>query len=84
EIYAQLLLPRKRGYPLWDPKPDEYLPEEYRREGVRIGDVGFLNESGGFDYLFNACLPAEHPVNAGRVPYDFEQLLGVDSLGDIA
>ncbi|KIK60187.1 hypothetical protein GYMLUDRAFT_614472 [Collybiopsis luxurians FD-317 M1] len=83
EVYARLLLPRKKGYPLWQPKPDEHLPEEYRRVGVRIGDVGILNDSGGFDYLFNACLPADHPVNAGRVPLDFEQLSGMDNTRDI-
>ncbi|GAV99971.1 Pkinase-domain-containing partial [Lentinula edodes] len=78
EVYARLLLPRKRGYPLWLPKPHQGLPEEYRRVGVRIGDVGILNELGGFDYLFNACLPADHPVNIGRVPPDFRHLQGVD------
>ncbi|KAJ4488093.1 hypothetical protein J3R30DRAFT_892546 [Lentinula aciculospora] len=79
DVYARLLLPRKRGYPLWEPKPDEHLPEEYRRIGVCIGDVGILNEFGGFDYLFNACLPADHPVNAGRVPPDFKQLKGINA-----
>ncbi|KAJ3852422.1 hypothetical protein EV368DRAFT_16973, partial [Lentinula lateritia] len=81
EVYARLLLPRKRGYPLWSPKPHQGLPEEYRRVGVRVGDVGILNELGGFDYLFNACLPADHPVNIGRVPPDFRHLQGVDVSG---
>lgn len=79
EVYARLLLPRKKGYPLWKPKPDERLPEEYRRVGVRIGDIGILNDSGGFDYLFNACLSADHPVNFGRVPQDFVQLIVDDN-----
>ncbi|KIK58590.1 hypothetical protein GYMLUDRAFT_112745, partial [Collybiopsis luxurians FD-317 M1] len=71
-------LPRRRGYPLWKPKPDERLPVEYRRNGVRIGDIGILNEFGGFDYLFNVCLPEDHPVNVGRVPTDFRPLQGID------
>ncbi|KAF5375984.1 hypothetical protein D9757_008825 [Collybiopsis confluens] len=78
ELYARLLLPRKKGYPLWRPKPDERLPEECRREGVRIGDVGILNELGGFDFLFNCCLPEDHPVNSGRVPADFRQIQGIN------
>lgn len=79
ELYARLLLPRKKGYPLWKPRPDEHLPEEYRRIGVRIGDIGILNDSGGFDYLFNGCLPADHPINIGRVPEGFKQLQVSDS-----
>ncbi|KAF9074531.1 hypothetical protein BDP27DRAFT_1288054 [Rhodocollybia butyracea] len=74
EVYARLLFRKQRGYALWKPKPDERLPEPYKQEGVRIGDVGVLNEFGGFDDLFNACLPADHPINAGRVPPDFKQL----------
>ncbi|KAF5371100.1 hypothetical protein D9757_010795 [Collybiopsis confluens] len=78
EVYARLLLPRKKGYPLWKPKPDENLPEDYRRFGVRIGDVGFLGDGGGFEYLFNACHPADHPINLHRVPRDFEPLLTIN------
>ncbi|KAE9397957.1 hypothetical protein BT96DRAFT_822612 [Gymnopus androsaceus JB14] len=78
EVYVRLLLRRRRGYPLWIPKPGEWLPSAYRQEGVRIGDVGILTEFGGFDYLFNVCLPADHPVNAGRVPQQFRQLRGID------
>ncbi|KAF9074103.1 hypothetical protein BDP27DRAFT_1196454, partial [Rhodocollybia butyracea] len=86
EVYARMLLLRKKGYPLWKPKSDERLPEEYKREGVRIGDVGILNEFGGFDYLFNACLPQDHPVNEGRVPQGFRQLHDInvdDTIGSL-
>ncbi|KAE9383498.1 hypothetical protein BT96DRAFT_843768 [Gymnopus androsaceus JB14] len=82
EVYVRLLLRRRRGYPLWIPKPGDWLPLAYRQEGVRIGDVGILTEFGGFDYLFNVCLPADHPVNAGRVPEQFRQLQGID-IGDM-
>lgn len=78
EIYARLLLPQKRGYALWKPKPGNWLPEEYRKEGVRIGDVGIITEFGEFDYFFNACLPADHQLNKDRVPQDFRPFQDVD------
>ncbi|KAE9395157.1 hypothetical protein BT96DRAFT_826674 [Gymnopus androsaceus JB14] len=75
EVYSSLLLPQGRGYPLWKPKSDSsHLPKEYRRDGIHIGDVGFLNDFGGFEFLFNVCHPANHPLNIGGVPSDFEIL----------
>ncbi|KIK52194.1 hypothetical protein GYMLUDRAFT_180438 [Collybiopsis luxurians FD-317 M1] len=78
EDYVRLLLTQKRGYPLWNPRPGDWLRPAYREEGVRIGDVGIVTEFGEFDYLFNVCLPPDDPVNAGRVPQDFKQLEGID------
>ncbi|KAE9388461.1 hypothetical protein BT96DRAFT_836207 [Gymnopus androsaceus JB14] len=75
EVYSRLLLPQGRGYPLWKPRSDSSnLPKEYKRDGVHIGDVGFLNIFGGFEFLFNVCHPANHPLNARGVPSDFEAL----------
>ncbi|KAE9389237.1 hypothetical protein BT96DRAFT_835160 [Gymnopus androsaceus JB14] len=69
---------RKRGYPLWRPKDhDPRLPDIYKQDGVHIGDVRILDEFGGFDYLFNACHPADHPINEGRVLENFK-LLQID------
>ncbi|KAJ3973393.1 hypothetical protein EV361DRAFT_900389 [Lentinula raphanica] len=80
EIYAQMLLLRKRGYPLWKPKShNTRLPEVYKKNGVHIGDVGILTESGGFDYLFNVCHGANHELNFGRVPEDFKPILDLDA-----
>lgn len=77
-VYARFLMTRKRGYPLWRPKDhDSRLPDIYKQDGVHIGDVGILDEFGGFDYLFNACHPADHPLNEGRVPGTFK-LLEID------
>jgi len=51
KIYTDLL-PKDLGYPL-------YYPEPYRNavqrgwSGVSIGDVGIINNDGGFDFQFN-------------------------------
>ncbi|KIK53906.1 hypothetical protein GYMLUDRAFT_106946, partial [Collybiopsis luxurians FD-317 M1] len=63
------------GYPLWKPKAQgARLPDAYKREGVHIGDVGILNEFGGFTYLFNVFHSPDHTINAGRVPPNFKPL----------
>lgn len=52
KIYTDLLLAKGLGYPL-------YYPEPYRNavrrgwSGVSIGDVGTINNDGGFDFRFN-------------------------------
>ncbi|KAF9059721.1 hypothetical protein BDP27DRAFT_1238206, partial [Rhodocollybia butyracea] len=67
-------LPKKRGYPLWHPTPNDSLPDEYRTTGIRIGDVGYLNRNGAFNHLFNVCSSGDHPVNAAGVPDGFQRL----------
>jgi len=47
------------------------FPDEYRRNGVSIGDVGILYRTGDFAFLFNIFLPADHEINMGRVPDGF-------------
>ncbi|KAJ3783304.1 hypothetical protein GGU10DRAFT_56992 [Lentinula aff. detonsa] len=39
ELYSRLLLLRRRGYPLWIPAPSQPIPEEFKKQGIRIGDV---------------------------------------------
>jgi hypothetical protein len=53
EVYGKLLLLEKLGYPLWYPDLDENLSNEYRDQGVRIGDVGTITGAGQFDFQFN-------------------------------
>jgi len=57
---------------MWIPGPNMNLPIEYRRNGIRIGDVGIVYRSQGFTFLFNIFLAADHPVNKRRVPNDFK------------
>ncbi|KAJ7695527.1 hypothetical protein B0H14DRAFT_2485832, partial [Mycena olivaceomarginata] len=73
-IYSNLLLCRGRGFPLYRPEPQTRLPEEYRRTGVAIGDVGTITVEGDFDFFFNIYLPANDPINIDA-PEDFVPLL---------
>ena len=41
-----------QGYPLWSPDP-ELLPPVHQDDGLKIGDVGTIDEFGGFDVFFN-------------------------------
>ncbi|EEB96844.1 hypothetical protein MPER_03945, partial [Moniliophthora perniciosa FA553] len=63
DVYMRMLLPKKKGYPFWNPGVSENLPDEYRKYGVSIGDVGTIDEEGGFEYFFNILRPANHPSN---------------------
>jgi hypothetical protein len=62
------------GFPLWIPQPNMILPRSYQRQGVSIGDVGIITLDGGFDFLFNVCLPAGHPSNPDALPEGFAPL----------
>jgi hypothetical protein len=74
ENYARCLF-GEHGYPLWVPKPNDNLSQAYRERGIGIGDVGLITGDGGFDFLFNICLPSDDPINLGRTPPDFRQIL---------
>ncbi|KAJ7220288.1 hypothetical protein GGX14DRAFT_323298, partial [Mycena pura] len=80
EIYCNQLLRQKRGFPLYVPEPRRTLPEEYRRGGVAIGDVGRITPEGAFDFFFNIYLPADHPINNNNVPESFCPLPHYESL----
>ena len=47
------------------------LPIRYRAQGVRVGDVGIFTENGGFDFLFNICVPTDDPINPKKLPENF-------------
>ncbi len=45
--------------------------------GIRVGDVGVVNQNGAFDFLFNACRQPEEPdgaINPVALPEGFELL----------
>ena len=56
---------------MWIPDPNRVLHLNYRRTGVRIGDVGVITYSGAFSFLFNICLPHDDPVNPRMLPEHF-------------
>lgn len=66
EVYAEQLLSKAHGLPLWIPEPSKFGE-------VLIGDVGYVYD-GSFYRLFNVTFPQDHPVNSGGVPEDFKVL----------
>ncbi|KAJ7126272.1 hypothetical protein C8R44DRAFT_558838, partial [Mycena epipterygia] len=81
-LYSRLLLPTGHGYPISHPQPYDDLPEESRRLGTEIGDVGVVTFDGSFDPIFNICRAADDELNRFGVPEGFEQVaLGP---GDVA
>ncbi|KAK0186355.1 hypothetical protein F5146DRAFT_935682, partial [Armillaria mellea] len=76
-IYVRMLMPKGHGYPLWIPNPSDDLPDEYKRVGMQIGDLGYLDAGGGFVYLFNVGKAIDDPVNVGRTPPGFVPLSGI-------
>lgn len=67
--YAEELVSRGYGLPLWFPEPTTHA---LARE-VLVGDVGFISE-GRFYALFNTMRGADDPLNREGVPDDFVPL----------
>ncbi|KAJ7067268.1 hypothetical protein C8F01DRAFT_1120809 [Mycena amicta] len=73
-FYFQALMHQGRGCPIFKPGPQPRLPDEYRKTGISIGDVGRLTPEGEFDFLFNIYRPREHAIHVHGVPENFEPL----------
>ena len=73
-IYQRHMYLEAHGFPLWIPQPNTSLRRSYQRQGVSIGDVGIFTSDGGFDFLFNICLPAGHASNPNELPEGFSPL----------
>ncbi|KIL63942.1 hypothetical protein M378DRAFT_163905 [Amanita muscaria Koide BX008] len=71
ERYTRSMLKSLIGYPLYDPKPFSELSKEYPRNGVNIGDVGFIRGDGTFDFLFNICPSKNASINPPNLPDGF-------------
>jgi hypothetical protein len=71
EIYERLLRRKQRGFALYIPEPNQRLPIAYQKIGIYIGDVGIITPDGGFSFLFNICVPHDHPINPRILPEDF-------------
>lgn len=65
-VYAEQLICKGYGLPLWQPEPPD-------NGAVRIGDVGLV-DNGRFVRLFNAMQNSEHPLNRWGVPEGFVPL----------
>ncbi|KAF9471386.1 hypothetical protein BDN70DRAFT_926168 [Pholiota conissans] len=74
DIYREQLELQRRGIPLWIPESNGCLPMIYQRTGVTIGDVGIVTPSGAFSFVFNICLPRDHPSQPDDLPQDFKPI----------
>lgn len=70
QVYAEELYRHGFGHPLWSPEPIKGLDGCIRE--IHLGDVGYIDEDGGFRRLFNVTVDATHDLNAGGVPEGFE------------
>jgi hypothetical protein len=66
ETYANALITKGHGRPLWEPDPGEYAP-------VELGDVGYLYR-GAFVKLFNASKAIDDPSNQFGLPRGHDPL----------
>ncbi|KAF8556855.1 hypothetical protein OG21DRAFT_530348 [Imleria badia] len=75
EVYSRYLV-GPEGYPLWTPQLKAELPEDYQREGLKIGDVGHvLPRNGSFDVLFNITLPRNQQPDPKLVREGFRPVI---------
>src|SRR3984885_4016133 len=72
ESYANALITKGHGHPLWEPDPGEYAP-------VDLGDVGYLHK-GAFVKLFNASKDTRDHSNRLGLPHGHHPLLVRDIL----
>ncbi|KAG6369268.1 hypothetical protein JVT61DRAFT_15513 [Boletus reticuloceps] len=69
-VYAANLK-QEFGYPLRTPKPNSRLGQPYVKEGLQIGDVGFVDDDGEFIWLFNSKFPLSDSDKLEKLPEEF-------------
>lgn len=70
------------GTALWEPIGDIFLGNRPSKPGLDIGDVGFLDEAGAFEYCFNIFHPSTGAIQK-LCPPDMEPLLSLPQPADI-
>ncbi|KAH8826199.1 hypothetical protein DL96DRAFT_1276456 [Flagelloscypha sp. PMI_526] len=68
-VYAHELYPLGYGLPMWDPQPFQKV--------VDVGDLGFVNQHGSFETLFNITVPAKqqkYSLPPGFQPFSLSRI----------
>jgi hypothetical protein len=68
--YCRSLISKGRGIPQAGFPPSETV-EAHFSQGLCIGDVGYIDDDGAFQYVFNIFYPQDHPIQSGGVPRNF-------------
>ncbi|KAG9308484.1 hypothetical protein JVU11DRAFT_11828 [Chiua virens] len=81
-VYATNL-DQQLGYPLRNPQlrspdPEKELEEPYKSKGLQIGDIGHVDDYGGFNLLFNVNFPPNDRDDLGQsselnLPHHFDE-----------
>jgi hypothetical protein len=81
DVYSGQLFWHRHGCALLNPEPDligtgsQQDQQDVYEQGIRVGDVGLISDSGDFISVFNVFKPIDDPVNKIHgVPSDFKPL----------
>lgn len=66
-VYAEQLAKFEFGHALYWPEPTKALNGQFHEP--EIGDVGYIDEDGAFQVLFNVSHSADHQSHAGPPPF---------------
>ncbi len=72
-IYCRSLMSAGNGFPPWRLTPSTF-PEAHFQQGVSIGDVGYFDDTGGFQYRFNIFYSRDDPIQEVRMPRNFRPI----------
>jgi len=72
-IYCRSLMSAGSGIPLYDPVGFSPI-DAYLRSGTSIGDVGYIDSAGAFQYLFNIFHERDHTRQGRFIPREFRPI----------